>query len=147
MKSEMGENMKILLICSKNFYDKIPPIKELLEEKGIEVYLPNCYDSPQTEDVMRQKGEAAHQSFKAEMFRRSEKIISDMDAVMALNFDKLKDGMIYKNYIGGATFLEMYDAFRMNKTIYMLNPIPEGILYDEIKGFSPVIIDGDLTRM
>ena len=48
-----------------------------------------------------------------------------------------------KNYIGGATFLEMYDAFRLNKKIY----IPEGILYDEIQAFAPVITNGDLSKI
>ena len=38
----------------------------------------------------------------------------------------------------------MYDAFRMGKKIYMYNDIPEGILYDEISGFGPIIINGDL---
>ena len=32
-----------------------------------------------------------------------------MDAVLALNLDKEKDGEVFKNYIGGATFLEMYE--------------------------------------
>ena len=42
----------------------------------------------------------------------------EMDAVLVLNLDKEKNGEILKNYIGGATFLEMYDAFRLGKKIY-----------------------------
>ena len=38
----------------------------------------------------------------------------------------------------------MYDAFRLGKKIFMINDIPEGMLYDEIDGFSPIIINGDL---
>ena len=52
-----------------------------------------------------------------------------------------------KNYIGGATFLEIYDAFRLNKKIYLYNDIPEGMLYDEIQGFAPIIINGDLSKI
>ena len=35
--------MKILIICSKAFYSRIPPIKEKLEEMGHVVELPNSY--------------------------------------------------------------------------------------------------------
>ena len=30
-----------------------------------------------------------------------------------------------------------------NKKIYLYNDIPEGILYDEISGFSPMVINGN----
>ena len=49
------------------------------------------------------------------------------------------------NYIGGATFLEMYDAFCLGKQIYMLHDVPEGMLKDEIIGFNPTIIHEDLS--
>ena len=90
-------------------------------------------------------GREEHQKFKAKMYKQSEDTIKNMDAVLVLNMDKEKDGVIYKNYIGGATFLEMYDAFRMNKKIYLYNDIPQSILTDEIKGFAPILINGDLN--
>lgn len=136
--------MKILIICSKKFYSKIEEVKKILEEKDIEVFLPNCYDDPTTEQRMWDLGKEEHQKFKAKMFRQSENTISKMDAVLVLNFDKEKDGKIYKNYIGGATFLEMYDAFRLNKQIFLYNDIPEGMLYDEIEGFGSIVINGNL---
>ena len=136
--------MKILIICSKNFYDRIATIKTELEQKNIEVFLPNCYDNPQAEAEMLQLGKEEHQKFKARMYRQSEETISNMDAVLVLNFDKNKNGIILKNYIGGATFLEMYDAFRLNKQIYLYNDIPEGMLFDEIQGFAPIILNSNL---
>ena len=139
--------MKILIICSKKFYDRIPQIKANLERKNIEVYLPNCYDDPACESRMWQLGEKEHQEFKSKMYKKSEETISAMDAVLVLNFDKNSDGIIYKNYIGGATFLEIYDAFRMNKKIYFFNDIPEGILYDELQGFAPIVINGDIDKI
>lgn len=51
------------------------------------------------------------------MYKRCSETISKKDAVLVSNLDKEKDGKIYKNYIGGATFLEMYDAFRLGKKI------------------------------
>lgn len=139
--------MKIMLICSKQFYNKIEEIKTSLEKQGHKIYLPNCYDNPSAEEKMRQLGQKEHQEFKAKMYRQSEELIKGLDAVLVLNFDKEKQGQIYKNYIGGATFLEMYDAFRFNKKIYLYNDIPDGMLYDEIEGFSPIIINGDLTKI
>ena len=139
--------MKILIICSKKFYDKIPPIKEVLEKNNHRVFLPNCYDDPTTESRMWNLGEKEHQEFKARMFRKIEETISQMDAVLVLNYDKKQNDMVLKNYIGGATFLEIYDAFRLDKKIFMLNDIPKGILYDELQGFAPIIINGDIDKI
>ena len=136
--------MKILLICSKKFYPRIEEIKKVLENNGHEILVPNTYDNPKLEEKMWNLGKKEHQEFKSRMFKQSEEKIKDVDAVLVLNYDKEKDGVIYKNYIGGATFLEMYDAFRLGKKIYMINDIPNGILYDEIEGFNPILINGDL---
>lgn len=136
--------MKVLIICSKQFYPKIEKIKEKLERNNIEVFLPNCYNEPETEEKMWDLGKKAHQEFKAKMYKQSENTIKNMDAVLVLNYDKEKNGKIYKNYIGGATFLEMYDAFRLGKRIYLINDIPEGILFDEIDGFNPIILNENI---
>jgi hypothetical protein len=130
--------MKIFLICSKAFYDRLGYYKEKLESFGHTVFMPNCYDAPNTEDKYR--GTAEHSSFKAKMFRQSEETIKNMDGVLVLNFNK--NGI--DNYIGGATFLEIYDAFRMNKKIYFVNPIPDIMLKDELIGFNPTIIGDNL---
>ena len=39
----------------------------------------------------------------------------------------------------------MYDAFRLGKKIFLFNDIPKGMLYDEIEGFAPIIIHGNLS--
>ena len=132
--------MKILIICSKAFYKDIAPIKEKLEQMGHIIELPNSYYEPDAEKKSWALGEKEHAEFKARMFRMSKERIADMDAVLTLNFDK--NGK--KNYIGGATFLELYEAFMGNKKIFLWNDIPDGMLYDEISGFSPIVINGDL---
>ena len=137
--------MKILIICSKRFYSKIEDIQKFLESRGHEILLPNSYGAPETEQNMWNQGREAHQEFKARMFKLSEEKIKNMDAVLVLNYDKEQDGVVYKNYIGGATFLEMYDAFRYGKKIFMMNDIPDGMLYDEIEGFGPIVINGNLN--
>ena len=139
--------MKLFIMCSKQFYPRIEAIKKELEKRDIEVSLPNCYDDPTTESRTWSLGKEEHQKFKAKMFKLSEEKIKNMDAVLVLNYDKEKDGIIYKNYIGGATFLEMYDAFRLGKKIYLMNDIPDGMLYDEIQGFGPIVINGSLEQI
>lgn len=133
--------MKILIICSKAFYEKIEPIKEKLEEMGNIVELPNSYYDGNVEEKAWKQGSKAHAEFKEKMFKMSKERIENMDAVLTLNFDKNEK----KNYIGGATFLELYEAFMQDKKIYLYNDIPEGMLYDEISGFSPIVIKGDLN--
>lgn len=135
--------MRIFIICSKTFYDFIPPIKARLEYVGHEVELPNCYDNPNAEKETYKLGEKEHAKFKGDMYKRSEEVTKGVDAVLVLNMEKNNT----PGYIGGATFLEMYDAFRLGKKIYMFNNIPKGILEDEIKGFSPIIINGDLSKI
>ena len=90
--------MKILIICSKRFYGNIPNIKDELEQKNIQVFLPNCYDDPKTEERMWDLGKDKHQEFKAKMYKQSENTIKNMDAVLVLNFDKITDEKIDKNY-------------------------------------------------
>ena len=135
--------MKIFLICSKKFYDRIPDIKSELEKNSHIITLPNCYDDPLTEEKYRNLGCDEHAKWKAEMFKHSIDVIKENDAVLVLNFEK--NGI--ENYIGGATFLEMYDAFKLNKKIYLYNDIPNGILTDEIIGFGPVLINSDINKI
>ena len=132
--------MVILLVCSKANYNRLEYYKRVLEDNGHKVIMPNCADAPQTESLYRNTPE--HAKWKAGMIRASEEKIKESDAVLCLNFDKGE----YKNYIGGATFLELYDAFRLNKKIFFVNDIPEGILKDELIGFSPIVIHND-TRL
>jgi hypothetical protein len=41
----------------------------------------------------------------------------------------------------------MYEAFMNNKKIFMMNGYPDNLLYDEIKGFGPIIINEDLSKV
>ncbi len=133
--------MKILLVCSKAFYGMLIGFKNRLEADGHEVYLPNCWNCPETEAKYR--GTDGHAEWKSMMIKHSEEVISRMDAVLVLNYDKNGE----KNYVGGATFLEIYDAFRLGKKIFFMNNLPEGMLKDELIAFRPVILNGDLTKI
>jgi len=135
--------MKIFICCSKAFYGKIPKIKSFLESKGHQITLPNTFDDPSKEEKMKREGINFHAKWKGEMIKESAQKIKENDAILVLNFEKNNQ----PNYIGGATFLEMYIAYEFNKKIYLYNPIPNNMLKDEILGFSPKIINGDLDKI
>ena len=41
----------------------------------------------------------------------------------------------------------MFLRYLQNKKIFLYNEIPEGILKDEIDGFGPMVINGNLDRI
>jgi len=136
--------MKLFICCSKWFYDKIPEIKEKLEELGHIVTLPNSYEEPMKEEEIKKSGNLEkHIKFKRLMFKQQIKKIEDNDGILILNFNKNQQ----MNYIGGATFLEMYDGWRYNKYLFLYNNIPNNILRDEIIGLNPRLINKDLTKI
>ena len=139
--------MKIFIVCSTSFYNKIKPIKEELERKNYKVLLPNSYEESTTDHDYSNITNEEYISFFKEMYNLSRNKISGIDAILVLNFDKEKNGIINKNYIGASTFLEMYEAFMQNKKIFIYNDYPNNMLLDEIKGFNPIILNGDLDNM
>ena len=128
-------------MCSKYFYEKIPPIKENLEQLGHEITLPNSFEDAFYEEKMKAQSKEDHISFKQEMYKLQNKKIAEIDGLVVLNFEK--NGQA--NYIGGATFMEISKAWELGKKLFFYNPIPESILTDELIGFDPIIINGNLS--
>lgn len=133
--------MKIFICCSKAFYPQVAPIKAELETAGHVITLPNSYDNPGRESEMHELGVAEHATWKASMLRLQLTKVEANDAVLVLNFEK--NGQ--PNYIGGATFIEAFKAFELNKKLFFYNEIPEGMLRDELLAFEPLVICGDLS--
>ena len=79
--------MKILIICSKKFYDRIPDIKLTLEKSGHTIILPNCFDAPGTEDTYRNMGTKEHSKWKASMLRQSDRVILGCDAYLLTSIE------------------------------------------------------------
>ncbi len=139
--------MKIMIVCSSSFYDKIPVIQQKLLDFGYEVILPNCYDDFVSHEDYETKTKEEYVEFFKKMYLESREKISKTDAVLVMNETKEKNGIELKNYIGASTFLEMYEAFMQNKQIYLLHEIPDNLLTDEIKGFDPVLLHGDIENI
>lgn len=135
--------MKIFICCSKYFYDRVEPIKKELEKQGHIITPPNGYDDPFKEEKIKQQNKDEHKVWKAGMIKLQEEKVRENDAIVVLNFEK--NGQ--KNYIGGATFLEMFRAWDLGKKLFVYNPLPDNIFKDELSGMDPVIINGDLTKV
>ena len=136
--------MKVLVVCSTSFYDKVENVKIGLEKNGHIVYLPNCYDDPVTNEDNKLMSDEEYLDFFRSMYYESRDKIAEVDAILVLNYTKVKNGVSLDNYIGASTFLEMYEAFMNGKKIFMMNDYPDNMLYDEIKGFGPIIINGNV---
>lgn len=135
--------MKIFIACSKHFYDRIPEVQRQLEQEGHQVAMPNSYDNPMKEEEIKAQGLEAHVQWKAELLKRDKENIEPNDAILVLNLEK--NGQ--PNYIGGATFLELYKAWEMGKKLFLYNPIPQNIFTDELTGINPTVLNGDLTKI
>ncbi len=136
--------MKIFIACSKHFYNKIPKIKSELEKAGHIITLPNSFDEPFKEEEMKNKSLEEHVKWKGEMIKKDKQNIEPNEAILVLNFEKYGE----ENYIGGATFLEIYRAFEMEKKIFFYNPLPENKYFkDELIGFNPTIINKNLANI
>jgi len=133
--------MKIFICSSKHFYDQVTDIANELKKSGHQITLPNSFDNPGREEEYRQKGGTEHATWKGGMLREQEEKVKNNDAIIVLNFEK--DGQ--PNYIGGSTFLEMFKAWELDKKVFLYHPIPQGMLFDEICAFHPVILNGDLS--
>ena len=141
-------NRRIFIVCSKWAYHFVPSVANRLKQLGYEVILPNYFDDPMIEEKIKNNmTKEEHVEFCRKSFETSQEKVKNTNITLVLNLDKEKDGRIYKNYIGGATFLEIYDSYKEKHPIFLYNDIPEGMLYDELEGMNPIILNGDLFKI
>lgn len=135
--------MRIFIICSKLCYTKISSIIEELEKLGHEVSYPNCFNNPE-EERAHMGNIIEHRLWKSNMFESSIKHIKTNDVVLVLNLDIAEKG---KSYIGGSTMLEMYEAWRQGKEVFVYQDLPECSYKDELNGLVTEIINRDLSKI
>jgi hypothetical protein len=135
--------MKIFVCTSRHLYKKAQSVVESLEKAGHVITLPNNYDNPGRENKIKKEKASEFPKWKSKMFELQAEKVSKNDAILVLNFEK--NGQ--KNYIGGATFLEMFKAWELGKKIFLYNPIPDNILKDEIVGLNPTVLNEDLNKI
>lgn len=132
--------MRIFLISSKHCYDRLNPIVKELEMMGHIVTLPNCFDNP-TEESNYKITKESHRLWKANKFKESISHIETADAVLVVNLPIVNRP---DRYIGGATMLEMYEAFRQNKQVFVYDELPDCLYTDELNGLITCIIHKNL---
>ena len=135
--------MKIFICASKHNYGYVADVKKALEERGHVITVPNSYDEPMKEEEVKTMGEDEHRKWKGDMIRLQKEKVDANDCILVLNFEKHGQ----PNYIGGATFLEIFRAFDTDKKVYLYNPIPECNFKDELIGMDVEVIHGDLSRL
>jgi hypothetical protein len=133
--------MRIFVCASRANYERVSAVRQDLERRGHVVTLPNNYDDPDREERVKSSTPGEYQVWKANMLRQQAEKVKSNDAVLVLNCDKGKS----RNYLGGATFLEVFKAWELGKKIYFINPVPDGILHDELQAMAPIVLDGDLS--
>lgn len=136
--------MKIVVCGSMTASKEMVEAEKELVAMGHEVVLPRFthkYASMELQQEMH--SESVHNKTTHDLIRKYYDIIQDGDVVLVLNIER-KD---IPGYIGGNSFLEMGFAHILNKTIYLLNDIPDMIYTDELKAMQPIVINGDYSKI
>lgn len=136
--------MKIGIIGSMQFTEKMIEVRDQLRKLGHEAFLTDLHD------VFIGKSDEEKEEIKIDQKNNLDAIkefwraMQGADAVLVLNFDK--HGI--KNYIGGNTLMEIGFAHVLDQKIFLWNPIPEIPYYkSEIEAVKPIIINGDLDLL
>jgi len=126
------------------FVKKMTEIGNGLRKLNHEIILPKFTEEYARMDNLDEiHSESVKNKIDHDLIRDYFKEISNADAILVINEDK--SGI--KNYIGGNSFLEMGFAYVLNKTIFLLNPIPEVSYRDELEAMQPIILNGDLGKI
>lgn len=136
--------MKIVICGSMTASKEMVETGKKLKELGHEIVLPEFtheYAAMDTLDNMHT--ESSRNKVEYDLIRSYFEKIKDSDAVLVANV--VRKGI--EGYIGGNSFLEMGFAFVLNKPIYLLHKIPELGYQDEIKAMTPIILNGDFSKI
>jgi hypothetical protein len=136
--------MKIGIIGSMQFTDKMLEVKAKLQELGHDAFVTDLHKAmvgKTDEEIEKIK---LHQKYNMDAIREFWNMMQGADAVLVLNYDK--NGI--KNYVGGNTLMEIGFAHVLNQKIFMLNPIPEmPYCKSEIEAVKPIILNGDFSKI
>ncbi|MFH1637982.1 MAG: hypothetical protein ABIB71_06160 [Candidatus Woesearchaeota archaeon] len=132
--------MRIAICGSVAFAKDMLDTKQKLEEMCHTVKVPMNLEKYVTGSV---KVEDKWEKLEHDVIKAYYKVIKNSEAILVMNKDKND----IENYVGGNTLIEIAFAHVLDKKIYFLNPIPQMSYTGEIEFMSPVILDGDLTRI
>jgi hypothetical protein len=147
--------MKIALVGSMVFLDRINKIKSDLEKMGHICFAPEFTEEELASgadtfmDYVESHGGVEKVAPEHEIWKIKEEAIrsfkpkmDECDAMLVCNFDKGEK----KNRIGDNTFLEMGYMFLISKKLFVLNGPPYGDdKIEEVLGMRPTFLHGDLV--
>ncbi len=115
--------------------------KQKLIEDGHQVILPtNIEGYASGEKSVENKWE----KIDADVIKNYYQEIKNCDGILVIN--KEKNGI--DNYLGGNSLIEMAFAYVLEKKIFLLNPIPNGLNYsEEVEAMNPLVINNDLSKI
>ena len=136
--------MKIGIIGSMQFTDKMLEFKEKLNQLGHDAFLTGLHKAMVGKTDAEIENIKIYQKQNQDAIREFWRMMQGADAVLVLNLDK--NGI--KNYVGGNTLMEIGFAHVLNQKVFMLNPIPDmPYCRSEIEAVKPVILNGDLRKI
>ena len=136
--------MKIVICGSMTASREMIEAEIKLKELGHEVIVPDFTRDYATMDTIDKiHTESARNKVEYDLIRGYFEKIKNSDVILVANVEK--KGI--KGYIGGNSFLEMGFAFVLNKPIYLLHEIPDLGYRDEIEAMSPIILNGDFSKI
>lgn len=113
-------------------------VGEQLVANGHTVSLPIA-----AEDNAYGKGDTADSLLKKHYIDEHFAKINASDAVLIVNEEK--NGIA--GYVGGNTLIEMALAYSQGLEVFLLNAVPEVSYATEIRGFQPIVLNGDLSTL
>ena len=136
--------MRIGIISSMQFADKMMEVHEKLKEIGHEPFVTGFIESmlgKSSEEIEKIK---LDQKYNQDAIREFWHLMQGAGAILVLNFNK--NGI--KNYIGGNTLMEIGFAHVLGQKIFLWNDIPNmDYCRTEIEAVRPTIINGDLNKI
>lgn len=136
--------MKIGIIGSMQFTDKMIQIRDFLNKNGHEAFITSLHVPMIGKNENEIEQIKLNQKYHADAIRVFWREMQGADAVLVLNLDK--NGI--KNYVGGNTLMEIGFAHVLNQKIFLWNPIPDmPYCNTEIQAVKPILINGDLSKI
>lgn len=136
--------MKIVIVGSMAFAEKMFEIKNKLENLGHQVFVSDFIKKYLNKSEEEIKKIDQDDKLENDAIRLYFNKIKKSDAILVLNYNR--KGI--KNYIGGNSLMEIGFAHVLGKKIFLINPIPKIEFYQsEIEATRPVVINNDLTKI
>lgn len=136
--------MKIGIIGSMHFSEKMVAVAKELEDLGHETILSNFVQTFLGKNDAEKENIKLKQKFGENAMKRDWASMKEADALLVLNLDR--NGV--QNYIGGNTLFELAAGYFHEKKIYFYNPIPEmPYCKSELEAVEPIVLNGDLRKI